>query len=213
MLIELDYPPAVPASLEAGKTLLVVVDMENDSCHPSAPGYNERMRRCVEAIAGLRRRVREAGGKVMHTQSVRKPDCLEFTLFKNRVRKLEGSWEAAIVDELKPAPDEPVIVKYTHDCFHESGMDALLAGLGMKPGESRIIVTGTATRCCVLHAVMGFSVRDYYVYVPMDCTTQKEEKDILQAFSLFSGFGYRYNVTMTRSDLISFVPSKALAPA
>jgi hypothetical protein len=39
----------------------------------------------------------------------------------------------------------------------------------------------------------------------MDCTTQKDEKDVLQAFSLFTGYGYRYNVTMTRSDLIRLV--------
>jgi nicotinamidase-related amidase len=213
MQIELDYPPAVPATLDPSKTLLIIVDMENDSCHPSAAGYNDRMKRCVEANAQLRKRVRAAGGKVMHTQSVRKPDCLEFTLFKNRVRKLEGSWDAAHCDELKPAADEPVIVKYTHDCFHETEMDALLLRLGMKPGEGRIIVTGTATRCCVLHAVMGLSVRDYYVYVPMDCTTQKEERDILQAFSLFTGFGYKYNVTMTNSDVISFAPAKVLAKA
>ena len=211
MQIELDYPAAVPVDLDAADTLLVVVDMENDTCHPDAPGYNDRMRRCVAAIAALRRKVRAAGGKVMHTQSVRKPDCLEFTVFKNRVRKLEGSWEADFVADLKPAADEPVIVKYTHDCFHATDMDALLVKLGMVPGKSRIIVTGTATRCCVLHAVMGFSVRDYHIYVPMDCTTQKEEKDILQAFSLFTGFGYRYNVTMTRSALIVLTPSRALS--
>jgi hypothetical protein len=51
---------------------------------------------------------------------------------------------------------------------------------------------------------MGFSIRDYYVYVPLDCTTQREEKEKLQAFSQFMSFGYRYNVTVTRSDLITF---------
>src|SRR5678815_5089892 len=63
-------------------------------------------------IAALRRRVRQAGGLVVHTQSVRKPDALEFTLFKNVVRKVEGTWGAEFVDELKPQPGEPVVVKY-----------------------------------------------------------------------------------------------------
>jgi hypothetical protein len=51
---------------------------------------------------------------------------------------------------------------------------------------------------------MGFSIRDFYVYVPIDTTTQRDQKEKLQAFSQFMSFGYRYNVTVTRSDLIEF---------
>jgi len=78
----------------------------------------------------------------------------------------------------------------------------VLQRLRLRGGESRVIVTGIATRGCVQCAVMGFSIRDFYVYVPTDCTTQREEQEKLQAFSLFTSFGYRYNVTVTRSDLI-----------
>jgi nicotinamidase-related amidase len=53
-------------------------------------------------------------------------------------------------------------------------------------------------------------VRDYHVYVPMDCTAHRDEKEVLQAFSLFTSFGYRHNVTMTRSDFIRFCESKIL---
>jgi nicotinamidase-related amidase len=97
-------------------------------------------------------------------------------------------------------------VKYTHDLFYNTEMETLLKRLGVRSGEGRIIVTGISTRHCVQCAVTGFSIRDYYVYVPMDCTTHKDEKDVLQAFSLFTGYGYRYNVTMTRSDLIRLIP-------
>ena len=161
-------------------------------------------------IRELREKVRQAGGQVIHTQSVRSPDALEFTVFKNTVRKLEGSWGAKLIDELKPADDEPLIVKRTHDCFYQTEMDALLARFGMRSGEGRIIVTGISTRNCVQSAVMALSVRDYHVYVPMDCTAQKDEKEVLQTFSLFTSFGYRHNVTMTRSDLIKLQPRKAL---
>jgi ureidoacrylate peracid hydrolase len=151
--------------------------------------------------------VRRAGGRVAHTQSVRSPDALEFTVFKNTVRKLEGSWGAALIDELKPADDEPLIVKRTHDCFYRTEMEFLLSRLGMPPGEGRVVVTGISTRNCIQSAVTAFSVRDYHVYVPMDCTAQRDEKEILQAFSLFTSFGYRHNVTMTRSDLIQLRPA------
>ena len=211
MLIELDYPDPVPVELEAEKTLLLVIDMENENVHPDGALYiGEKAREIVPKIVGLREQVRQAGGRVVHTQSVRAPDALEFTVFKNPVRKLEGSWGAEIVDELKPAADEPLVVKRTHDCFYRTEMDSLLKRLGMRPGESRVIVTGISTRNCIQSAVMGFSVRDYYVYVPMDCTAHNDEKQVLQAFSLFTSFGYKHNVTMTRSDLIQLRPAKVL---
>ena len=214
MLVELNYPTPIPVELDPAQTLLLIVDMENESAHPKAPLYmGEPVERIIPRIAALRKYVRESGGKVVHTQSVRKPEALEFTLFKNVIRKIEGSWGAEFIDALKPQPDEPVVVKYTHDCFYQTNLEALLKQLGMKPGEARIIVTGVATRGCVQCAVTGFSIRDYYVYVPIDCTAQRDEKEMLQAFSLFAGFAYRYNVTMTESKLIQLGKSGALRQA
>ena len=204
MQIELNYPEPVAVKLDAAKTMLLIVDMENEDAHPSGKRYmGEAVEEIIPKIVALRRRVSAAGGMVVHTQSVRKSDALEFTLFKNVVRKVEGTWGAQFVDQLKPAADEPVVVKYTHDCFYRTDMEALLERLRLRPGEGRIIVTGIAARGCVQCAVMGFSIRDFYVYVPVDTTTQRDQKK-LQAFSQFMSFGYRYNVTVTRSDLIEF---------
>jgi len=212
MLIELDYPKPVPVKLEADKTLLLVIDMENENCHPDGALYiGEPVRKVISKVRGLLDTMRRGGGKIVHTQSVRSPDALEFTVFKNKVRKLEGSWGAELIDELKPAAGEPLIVKHTHDCFYKTKMESLLPELGMRPGESSVIVTGISTRNCIQSAVMAFSVRDYRVVVPMDCTTHNDEKQILQAFSLFTSFGYKHNVTMTRSDLIELVPPVLLA--
>jgi nicotinamidase-related amidase len=209
MLIELDYPEPVPVELKAGKTLLLIIDMENENAHPNGALYiGEPVRRIIPKIRELREKVRQAGGRVIHTQSVWSPDALEFTVFKNTVRKLEGSWGAELIDELKPAADEPLIVKRTHDCFYQTEMDELLVRFGIHPGEGHVIVTGISTRNCVQSAVMALSVRDFHVYVPMDCTAQRDEKEILQTFSLFTSFGYRHNVTMTRSDLIKLQAPK-----
>ena len=207
MVIELDYPAPQSVELDAQNTLLLIIDMENENAHPDGALYiGEPVRKIIPKIAELRARVRRAGGRVLHTQSVRLPDALEFTVFGNTVRKLKGTWGSELIDELKPAGDEPLIVKYTHDCFYQTEMDKLLKQMELKPGEGRVIVTGISTRNCVQSAVLGFSVRDYYVYVPMDCTTHNDEKQVLQAFSLFTSFGYKHNVTMTRSDLINFRP-------
>jgi nicotinamidase-related amidase len=89
-------------------------------------------------------------------------------------------------------------------------MDSPLARFGTRPGEGHMIVTGISIRNCVQRAVTALSIRGYHVYVPMDCTAQKDEKEVLQTFSLFTSFGYRHNVTMTRSALITLRPRKAL---
>jgi nicotinamidase-related amidase len=203
MLIELDYPAPKSVELDPKKTLLLIIDMENENAHPAGALYiGEPVKEIIPKITQLRQRIRQAGARVVYTQSVRSPDALEFTVFKNTVRKLEGTWGSALIEELKPAADEPLIVKHTHDCFYRTELDVLLEQMGLHPGEGHVIVTGISTRNCVQSAVMGFSIRDYYVYVPMDCTAHNDEKQVLQAFSLFTSFGYKHNVTITRSDLM-----------
>jgi nicotinamidase-related amidase len=203
MLIELDYPAPKSVELDPKKTLLLIIDMENENAHPAGALYiGEPVKEIIPKITQLRQRIRQAGARVIYTQSVRSPDALEFTVFKNTLRKLEGTWGSALIEELKPAADEPLIVKHTHDCFYRTELDVLLEQMGLHPGEGHVIVTGISTRNCVQSAVMGFSIRDYYVYVPMDCTAHNDEKQVLQAFSLFTSFGYKHNVTITRSDLM-----------
>ncbi len=125
MQIELNYPDPIPLELDPAKTLLLIVDMENEDAHPSGKRFaGEAVTSIIPNIARLRRKVRKAGGSVVHTQSVRKPDALEFTSFNNVIRKIEGTWGAEFVDELKPEFDEPVVVKYTHDCFYRTEMES-----------------------------------------------------------------------------------------
>src|SRR5215472_12990216 len=138
MLIELNYPEPIPVKLDTAKTMLLIVDMENEDAQPSGKRYmGEAVEEIIPKIVALRRRVRAAGGLVVHTQSVRKPDALEFTLFNNVVRKVEGTWGAEFIDQLKPASDEPVVVKYTHDCFYRTEMESLLERLHC--GRARVV--------------------------------------------------------------------------
>ena len=212
MLVDIKYPDPVPVDLDAKKTLLVIVDMENCSAHPNGPQYmGQAVEKIIPRIARLRDYVRSRGGHVLHTQSVRRRDALEFTVFGNVVRKLEGTWDAEFIDALKPAPDEPVVVKHTHDCFYQTNMAEWLQRLDIRPGDGRVIVTGIASRGCVQCAVTGLSIRDYYVYVPMDCTAAKDETETLLSFSLYQGFGYRYIVTMTQSEMITLQPAETIA--
>src|SRR5258706_13914138 len=139
--IELDYPKPVPVGLDPSRTLLVIVDMCNETCNPGGFRYGgEFVSRIIAPIAALRRRVREAGGHGIHTQSVRARDALEFKM-GNNVRLLEGTWGVEFVDELKPAPDEPLVVKHSHDCFNQTDLESVLARLGAQPGKTQVVIT------------------------------------------------------------------------
>ena len=69
-----------------------------------------------------------------------------------------------------------------------------------------VIVTGVALDVCVSHAVLGFSVRDYWVAVPMDCTASRTEDAEVVAYQHFMHSAYEYNLALTRSDLIELRP-------
>src|SRR5262245_44462096 len=71
MQIDLNYPEPVTVKLEPAKTMLLIVDMENEDAHPEGKRYmGQAVEEIIPKIADLRRRVREAGGLVVHTQSV-----------------------------------------------------------------------------------------------------------------------------------------------
>ena len=94
MLIELDYPKPVPVELKAAKTLLLIIDMENENAHPNGALYiGEPVRRIIPKIREFREKVRRAGGRVIHTQSVRSPDALELRCSKTRYANWNGAGE------------------------------------------------------------------------------------------------------------------------
>jgi nicotinamidase-related amidase len=127
MLFELDYPTAEPCQLDVTRSTLLIVDMENESCSPDGAQYmGARIHPVIDNVRGLLEKFRSVRAKVIHLQSVRRPDALEFTVFNTKRRKIEGTWGAEIVSDLRPRPDEPVVVKHSHDCFNQTRLEAVL---------------------------------------------------------------------------------------
>src|SRR5436305_73687 len=120
-------------------------------------------------IAGLLDRARAAGVPVIYVHSVREATNPEFTVFNVDEHLMRGSWGAEYCEEIAPQPGEPIVDKQCHDCFARTEMEGVLARLGIHALDHTVIVTGVALDVCVSHAALGFSVRDYFVAVPMDC--------------------------------------------
>jgi nicotinamidase-related amidase len=56
-----------------------------------------------------------------------------------------GTWEAEVIDELRPGPDELVVNKVTRGAFNSTGLDQLLRNMGIEG----LVVGGCITNVCV----------------------------------------------------------------
>jgi ureidoacrylate peracid hydrolase len=207
MTITLPVPEPRALALDPKHTALVVVDVENEFCRAGGRRYmGERGEQMVAPLAALLDRARAAGVPIVYVHSVRDEGHPEFSVFKVDEHLIRGSWGAEYCEEIAPRPGEPVVDKQCHDCFSHTEMEAVLERLGIRPCEFTIIVTGVALDVCVSHAVLGFSVRDYWVAVQTDTTASRTEEAEVVAYQKFMHPAYAYNVAITRSDLIEFRP-------
>jgi nicotinamidase-related amidase len=207
MTVRLTAPEPRALAVDPAHAAVVVVDVENEFCTVGGKRYmGERGEAILQPLAGLLSRARAAGVPVIYVHSVRDPDNPEFTVFKVDEHLIRGSWGAEYCDAIAPRPGEPIVDKHCHDCFNHTELEAVLARLGVRPCEHTVIVTGVALGVCVSHAALGFSVRDYWVAVPMDCAAAKTEEADAVAYQPMLHSAYAYNMAITRSDLIEFRP-------
>ncbi len=203
--VELTVPEACAVVVDPALTALVIIDMQNDFAKPGGVSrLHPRREKVIAPIGRLLARCREAALPVIYLQSLRDPDAPEFRVFGKEPFVLRGSWGARIVDELQPLPGEPVVEKNSHDPFVYTRLEKVLADRGIRPSDWTVIVVGLGLTNCVSCAVSGFSVRQYRVLLPMDCTASASWEEDLCNYARFMQGGYSYNVTLTTSELIAF---------
>ena len=78
-----------------------------------------------------------------------------------------GSDDWQIVDELAPAPGEPIVEKQYGDAFEATDLEAVLTKLG----AHEVIVCGAQTDACVISTLYGGFVRGYDVTLISDAHT------------------------------------------
>jgi nicotinamidase-related amidase len=183
-------------------TGLIIVDMQAEGCERHGLG----LKPVIQNIRTLLDRFRQAGGKIIHIQSVRSKDHPEFTFFGKPYSILENTAAVEFVEELKPYPNETIVKKYSHDCFYQTSMEDQLKKLDLRPCSDHVIVTGIGSNNCVYHAVIGFHIRNYIVHVPADCIHASRAEGQQFALSQFRSPAYDFNVNVTRLENIKLAP-------
>jgi nicotinamidase-related amidase len=192
--------------LDPGSTALVIIDMENEFCKPGGKLYHpDAVDEVIPKMKDFLTRCRGAGAQRIFVRSVRFPDSPEFSRFGQPPILQEGTWNSEYIGELAPEKGEAVVQKNTHDCFYKTEMDSLLREWKIHPETHSIVVGGINAHICVYHAVVGFHVRHYNVVVPLDCCAGPAPGRAMLETQMADP-AYSYNVKLTSSSQIEFVP-------
>ncbi len=190
-LLKVDAKP-VPITIDAAKTAVIVVDMEND--FGSKGGMFDLagidisgIQKAVAPTGRVLAAARTAGIRVVYLKMGYRPDLSDLGAADsvNRVRHLglgvgkivrtpdgkEGrilirdTWGTDIVSELTPQAEDIVIWKTRFSGFYNTELDATLKKLGIK----HLIFTGCTTSICVESTVRDAMFRDYQSVLLADC--------------------------------------------
>ncbi len=156
-------------------TALLVVDMQNDYCHPDgALARNGTHVASTDAIvprlAALLDAARASGTKVIFIRTTH--DEWTDSLARKSLPRLKkmpvcrtGTWGAEFYG-VAPGPNDYVITKHRYSAFLGTALDLVLRSNGTRT----LIVTGVSTHTCVDCTARDGFQQDYFVVVPADCT-------------------------------------------
>jgi len=169
-------------TLDVVRSALVVVDMQNDFCHPKGwfgqKGISVKpMRRPIPVIAAILPAWRAAGGDVIWLNWGVREDCLNLpplVQFKgkrsasgvgyaeasadNRGRSLvPGTWGAQVVEELSGAPSDITVFKHRLSGFWDNELDTILR----LRGTTTMLFAGVNTDRCVFSTLQDAGFLGY----------------------------------------------------
>jgi biuret amidohydrolase len=164
---------------------LMIIDMQRDFVDPG--GFGEALGNDVsllrKAVAPTRKvlgAARERKLLVIHTREGHRQDLSDLPQNKKLRGRLKngigdpgpmgrilvrGEYGHDIVDELKPAPGEPVVDKPGKGAFYATDLDSMLHNRGIR----QLVVCGVTTEVCVNTSVREANDRGYDCLVLEDC--------------------------------------------
>lgn len=82
-----------------------------------------------------------------------------------------GTWEAEVIDELKPLPEDYIIPKYRWSAFYQTYLDLALRNRGI----DTIIISGGSTDVGVASTAFSARDMDYNLVIVRDACTSPEQ--------------------------------------
>jgi nicotinamidase-related amidase len=169
-------------TLDLARTALIVIDMQNDFCHPqgwlASIGVDVTPARApIAPLARLLPDWRAKGLPVLWVNWGNRPDLANLSPAALHVYNPDGrskglgtqatpmstnvleknSWGAAVVDELAPQPQDICIEKFRMSGFWDTPLDSILRQMGMQT----LLFAGVNADQCVLATLMDANFAGY----------------------------------------------------
>jgi nicotinamidase-related amidase len=217
-----------PISIDLARTAIVVVDMQNDFCHPdgwlAGIGVDiSAARKPIAPLATLLPTLRAQNVPVIWVNWGNRPDRANLSpallhvykpsgtgiglgdpLPKNGAPVLEeGSWAAAVVDELAIGAGDIRVSKYRMSGFWDTPLDSILRNLGV----TTILFGGVNLDQCVLHTLADANFLGYDTLLLEDCSATTSPGFCTDAtlYNVRQIFGF----TLRSSDLLAAMKKEA----
>ena len=174
--------------IRPGHAALLIIDVQNGTLSDHHPEFLGVARdRTVPNISRLLAAFRAAKLEVIYT-------VIENLTADGRDRSLDyklsdffyakGSWEAQVLPELAPGPDELVLPKTSSSVFNSTILDYLLRNIGIED----VFVCGFLTDQCVDHAVKDGADRGFYMSCVHDACMAESIARHQAALECFKGY-------------------------
>ena len=215
-----------PVKVDLARTAVVIVDMQN--AFATKGGMFDLVGQDISAAKGVIQTIkktadaaRAAGAKVVYLVYEYAADMSdsggpgspnwykEFGLVamnKNPQYKgkflIKGSWDAAVVDELKPQPGDIVIGKSRYSGFRGTNLDVVLKTYNIK----YLVFAGIATNVCVESTLRDGYFLDYWPILVADGTNNAGPPITQQAtlWNIEALFGW----VTTSNDFVKAISAK-----
>ena len=171
---------------------LLIIDMQNGFCAQGGSyekygvtigAVPEAYQQIVPNIARLTDTCRELGISVFYSQQVREESGIDLFTRLHRIvpeRRAEylripacirGTWDADIIDELKPKQGDHIVVKRRDSAFQDTELDLWLRSIY----ADTVIITGVDTAICVDNTLTEAFNIGYDVILVEDATASSWE--------------------------------------
>ncbi|MGF1575952.1 MAG: cysteine hydrolase family protein [Cyanophyceae cyanobacterium] len=164
----------LPEKVAPSKTALIVVDMQNDYCHPQGSlaqrGYStEASEAIVPTLNGLIDAAHAAGTPIIfiqtiHTEATDSAAWLERSNHSASICR-PGSFGIEFFG-VTPQPQDTIVNKHRYSAFIGTRLDQVLRALKVET----LIMTGVATNVCVESTARDGFMLDYHIVFLSDCT-------------------------------------------
>lgn len=216
-------------AVDLNKTACLVVDMQNDFCHPdgwlASIGVDVTPARApIGPLQGILPLLRQVGVPVIWVNWGNRPDLLNISpalrhvynptgtgvglgdpLPSNGATVLtQGSWAAAIVAELVADPGDIWVDKYRMSGFWDTPLDSILRNLG----KTTLLFGGVNADQCVLCTLQDANFLGYDCILLRDCTATTSPDFCLQAtiYNVNQCFGFVTDSIPLASSLRTRIP-------